>query len=97
MATGAWEEIYRGFTQAELEAELVTLKKSLAGGFVSQGSSNVNHSRDVNELRDRLQAATRIKNEKFPSGDPGSEPATPAPYRGRRGTVDFSGVSRRGL
>lgn len=96
MATIAWEEIYRSYTQGELEAEMTSLKKSLAGGFVSQGASNVSHSRDIMELRDRLQAAVRIWNEKFPSGDPGADAPTPA-YRGRRGTVDFSNVNRRNL
>jgi hypothetical protein len=89
--TAQWEEIYRGYTQQELTTELTQLKKSLAGGFVSQGSGSVSGQKDVMELRDRLQAATRVWNEKFSNGGNADS------YRGRRGTVDFSGVDRRSL
>ena len=75
-----WLEIYRGYTGEELDAEMVSLRKSLQGGFVSQGSGSVQHAKDVTELRDRLQAATRVRNEKSGRG------------RGMQvGRVDFSG------
>ena len=91
--TAQWEEIYRGYLQEELAKEMTQLKKSLAGGFVSQGSGSVTGSKDVAELRNRLQAATRVWNEKFANSGGSNAQA----YRGRRGTVDFSGVDRSRL
>lgn len=93
MATSQWEEIYRAYTREELTAEMTQLKKSLAGGFVSQGSGSVSGSKDVAELRDRLQAATRVWYDKYAGA------ASPAsqPYKGRRGVVDFSQVDRSRL
>lgn len=64
MAAENWMEIYRSYEGAELTTEIEQLRKDLAGGFTSQGSGSVQHSRDLGELRDRLQAATRVKNER---------------------------------
>lgn len=64
MAKSDWIEIYRGYSGAELAEEKASLRKSLKGGFVSQGSGSVSHQRDLQELRDRLAAATRVSNEK---------------------------------
>lgn len=64
MAAEQWMEIYRAYTGAELVTEITTLQKDVAGGFSSQGSGSVQHQRDLQELRDRLQAAVRVKNER---------------------------------
>lgn len=57
-------EIYRSYDGTDLAVEMVQLRRDLAGGFASQGSGSVQHSRDLGELRDRLQAATRVQNER---------------------------------
>lgn len=80
MAKSDWIEIYRAYSGEELDEEMVSLRKSLKGGFVSQGSGSVSHQRDLTELRDRLTAATRVKSER--SGNRKSQIAT----------VNFSGV-----
>ena len=82
MSMTSWLEIYRGYTSAELQEEMASLKKSLRGGFVSQGSGSVQHQKDLTELRDRLRAATRVDNT-----------ARGAPSGGMKvGKVDFSGL-----
>lgn len=80
MAAEQWMEIYRSYEAADLTAEIASLQKDLKGGFSSQGSGSVNHSRDLNDLRDRLAAATRVKNERANRGA-GNQ---------HRGVVDFS-------
>jgi hypothetical protein len=75
-----WLEIYRSYAGAELNTEIESLKKSLRGGFASQGSGSVQHEKDLSQLESRLQAATRVKNERSGSRDT------------RVGQVDFSQV-----
>ena len=77
-----WLEIYRAYTADELTAEMASLRKSLAGGFVSQGSGSVSHQRDLADLRDRLRAATRVQNERKRTLPP------------RRMIADFSDLGR---
>ena len=79
MAVTDWVEIYRTYEPGELAAEIEQLKKDLRGGFGSQNSGGTGHTRDVAELRTRLQAASRVREE----GRGGRQP--------RRGVVDFSG------
>jgi hypothetical protein len=82
MSAADWKVIYRGYSGEELDAEMASLRKSLAGGFVSQGSGSVSHTRDTTELRDRLKAATEVKNERSASsGVP------------RSAQADFSGTT----
>lgn len=64
MASSDWIEIYRAYESEELAAEILSLRKSLAGGFVQQGSGSVSNQRDLTELRDRLKAATRVTGER---------------------------------
>jgi hypothetical protein len=80
MAAENWMEIYRSYEAAELNAEIEQLKKDLRGAFTAQGSGSVNHQRDVAMLESRLQAATRVKNERSARGQ----------GNGMKGTVDFS-------
>jgi hypothetical protein len=76
-----WLEIYRGYTSDDLTAEMTSLRAGLRGGFLSQGSGSVQHSKDLTQLENRLQAATRVKNERSGGGET------------RVGQVDFSQVS----
>lgn len=81
MAAEQWMEIYRGYDGDELNKEMEQLRKDVAGSFSSQGSGSVQHQRDLQELRDRLHAATRVKNER---GNRNGR----NPHKGR---VDFGG------
>ena len=64
MAAENWMEIYRSYTPEELAEEITQLKKDVRGSFAQQGTGSVNHSRDLNMLENRLQAATRVQNER---------------------------------
>jgi hypothetical protein len=79
MAAENWMEIYRSYETAELAEEIAQLKKDLRGAFTAQGSGSVNHQRDTAMLEARLQAATRVKNERAARGT----------GNGMKGTVDF--------
>ena len=68
MAAEQWMEIYRSYEPDELNAEIVQLKKDVRGSFASQGHGGTQHSRDLAELRDRLNAAVRVSNEKSKGG-----------------------------
>lgn len=59
MATSDWEEIYRSFTPEEREAERARLKSQMTV-FNSQSVGQRSWTVDQRELRDRLQALTRI-------------------------------------
>lgn len=74
-------EVYRSYTSEDLAEELTQLRKDVKGSFASQGSGSTQHSRDLQELRDRLQAATRVQNERANRGGGNSH----------KGRVDFSG------
>ena len=78
MAAEQWMEIYRAYTPEELNAEIVQLRKDLRGGYTGQGHGGTSHQRDLSELRDRLQAATRVSR----GGGKG---------QWKSGQVDFSG------
>lgn len=88
MAAENWMEIYRSYTAEDLVEEMEQLRKDVKGSFASQGSGGVQHSRDLQELRDRLQAATRVQNERAARGGGGN------PHKGQ---VDFSGGRWGGL
>lgn len=81
MSKSDWKITYRSYTSAELDAEIEKLKKSLDGGYVQQGSGSVSGARDVGELRDRLTAATEVKNARGGRQQPG-----------RTAKADFSGA-----
>lgn len=79
MAADQWMEIYRSYEGEDLDAEIAQLRKDVRGSFSSQGSGSVQASRDLGELRDRLQAATRVKAERRAAATP------------MRGQVSFRG------
>lgn len=82
MSVSDWKVIYRGYGGDDLNAEIARLQKGLAGGFTSQASGSVSHTRDTTELRDRLKAATEIRTERStPSRAP------------RSAKADFSGLT----
>ena len=74
-------EIYRSYNAADLAAEMLILRKDVAGSFSAQGSGSVNHQRDLQELRDRLQACTRVQNERANRNGPNP----------MKGSVSFGG------
>jgi hypothetical protein len=87
MAAENWMEIYRSYDTVELEAEVVQLKKDLRGSLSAQGAGSLSHQRDVNMLESRLQAATRVRNERRNRGM----------GNGLKGQVDFRGGRWGGL
>ena len=80
MAAENWMEIYRSYEAGELAEEVAQLKKDLRGSLTGQGAGGTNHNRDVAQLENRLQAATRVKNERSNRNS----------GNGNKGTVDFS-------
>lgn len=80
MASSEWQEIYRSYSTEELDKEIRDLKADLEGNYSSQQSGGTGHTRDTAGLRDRLQAATRVREQRSGRGYP------------RRGRVDFSGI-----
>jgi hypothetical protein len=80
MAAENWMEIYRSYDAPELAEEITQLKKDLRGSLSAQGSGSVSHQRDTAMLESRLQAATRVKNER----------ANRNKGNGMKGTVNFS-------
>lgn len=81
MAAENWMEIYRSYTSTELNEEITQLRKDARGSFASQGSGSVQHQRDLAQIEARLQAATRVKNERSARGSGNKH----------KGRVDFSG------
>lgn len=79
MASSEWLEIYRSYTAGELDEEILKLRKDLDGGFTGQNSGGTGHTRDLADLKNRLHAATRVRNQR--SGN----------QQARRGVVDFGG------
>jgi small-conductance mechanosensitive channel len=59
MAASDWVEIYATYTGEELSAEIEQLKK-LATPLSSQQIGSKSYTKDLREVRDRLQAANRV-------------------------------------
>ena len=83
MAAAQWMEIYRSYTSEELVAEMSELREDLSGAYQSQSSGSTSHQRNLGECRDRLQAATRVRDERAGKWDSDK----------RHGQADFSGSS----
>ena len=84
MAADQWMEIYRSYTSEELATERTELQKTLKGSLTSQASGTVSGTKDLQEARDRLQALTRVQNERRSRAAGGN---------GLRGQVSFRGNS----
>lgn len=80
MAASDWTEIYQTYETQELVALQAKLKKEAEHSFTAQGVGSKNYQKSLMELRDKLQAITRVLN--LRSGDPGAF----------HGVADFSGV-----
>lgn len=81
MAMTDWQEIYRTYSTEELQAEIAALKK-LAVPLSSQQLGSKSYTKDLKEIRDRLQAAIIVLNPSLSQGYENNFTAVP----------DFSGV-----
>ncbi len=81
MARDDWLIAYRGYTDAELDAEITRLKAQDTA-FSSQNAGSKGFTRDMSQFSDRLTAALEIRRERGH--------ATEGSFRA--GTTDFSGV-----
>lgn len=82
MAASQWMEIYRSYTAEELAVEVAEARADLKGAYAAAATGSTSHERNIPELVDRLQAATRVRNER--AGDWDSDK--------RHGVVDFGGT-----
>lgn len=76
-------EVYRSFTNEELEQERRDLLAWRQGGFTSQAVGGKTFTRDINVLNDQLRAVVRVQNERRYRAGGGSSSAR----------VDFSDLS----
>lgn len=74
-----WLIAYRGYSDSELEEEITWLRRQVRNPFSAQAEGNRSYNRSTAEMRDRLAAATQVKNERSDVGL-------------RHGIADFSGV-----
>ena len=77
MASAEWMEVYRSYSLDELREEITTLRGENSA-FTAQATGSKSFTRDLLNLRDRLQAATRVQNERGNLQKPSG------------GTVDYS-------
>ena len=85
MASLEWLQVYRNYTDTELNEEIAWLKTQVRNPFGSQTEGNRSYNRSTAEFRDRLDAAFEVKKER---GNSGQEP--------RHIIADFSGVTQGG-
>lgn len=64
MASTAWYEIYQSYTNAELAAEIATLKKRNTGFSSISSPSGKGHTAALDELREQLAAAIRVQTDR---------------------------------
>ena len=76
-----WFSIYRNYDDAKLDAEIVFLEAQSRNVFNAQTEGNRSYSRSTLEIRDRLEAAYQVKNERA-AGGTGNAPLI----------ADFSGI-----
>jgi hypothetical protein len=77
-----WYSVYRNYDDAKLDAEIAWLEGQSRNVFNSQTEGNRSYARSTVEIRDRLDAAYQVKNERNPSNGVGNKPLI----------ADFSGV-----
>ncbi len=63
MASAEWLEIYADYTADELNTEITALKKAQSI-FVTQAVGSKSFTRDLQELKNKLSSAIRIRNER---------------------------------
>jgi hypothetical protein len=66
MASQEWIEIYRSYTSDELDTAISDLKQQETL-FTQQSVGSKSFSKDLRELRDKLHAAERVRNERSQS------------------------------
>ena len=67
MASTDWMEIYRDYSGEELDAEITRLKKE-ATLYTAQGNGEKSYQKSLDEVRNRLHAAIRVRNERRNAG-----------------------------
>lgn len=63
MSNGSWNLIYRGYSSEDLLAERDNLRSQLSI-FATQSVGSKSFTRDLRELRDRLEACQFVVNER---------------------------------
>jgi hypothetical protein len=58
-----WLEIYRDYAGDELEAEITRMKQE-ATVYLSQNIADKSYQKSLDEVRNRLHAAIRVRNER---------------------------------
>ena len=86
MAAPEWIAIYRNYDDAKLAAEISWLEGQSRNIFNAQTEGNRSYSRSTIEIRDRLDAAYQVRNERNPANGVGNAPLV----------ADFSGVKMGG-
>jgi hypothetical protein len=65
-----WIISYRGYTDAELSAEIERLRKQSTSPFISQTQGSRSFQRSTAEVRERLSAATMVRSERSQARPP---------------------------
>jgi hypothetical protein len=79
MASTDWQEIYRDYSPEEVEQEIERMKRE-ATLYTAQNLGDKAYQKSLDEVRNRLHAAIRVRNERRGRGGPSW------------GVPDFSGV-----
>jgi hypothetical protein len=79
MASLDWQEIYRDYDPSELDAEINRMKHE-ATLYTAQNLGDKGFQKNLDEVRNRLHGAIRVRNERRGRGGPSF------------GIPDFSGV-----
>jgi hypothetical protein len=58
-----WLEIYRDYSGEELDAEITRMKQE-ATVYLSQNIADKSYQKSLDEVRNRLHAAIRVRNER---------------------------------
>jgi hypothetical protein len=72
MASTAWYEIYQSYSDAELAAEIATLKKRNTGFSSISSPTGKSHTAALDELREQMAAAIRVQTDRSGCGQPRS-------------------------
>jgi len=75
-----WIISYRSYSDSELDSEITWLRAQVRNPYQQQTEGPRAYSRSTAEMRDRLAAATQVKNERTQTNEP------------RHGRADFSEV-----
>jgi hypothetical protein len=62
--SASWEEIYHGYSVAEVRAERTRLKKQLDHAYSGQSTGGKSYEKDLNHLTARFQSLTKVMAER---------------------------------